>query len=298
MGNFSSKQVAIVALVAVVLAGIGLFAFFALRSEAPEPPGDVSEEPTTSWPEREIIGMSVQNRNIESYTYLAAGQESTHLTFVGGIHGGYEWNSVLLAYAFMDYIEGNPEVVPDTITVSVIPNANPDGVYEIIGKEGRFRVADVPAGDASSGRFNANNVDLNRNFDCKWQPQSTWRGSVVSAGTEPFSEPEAAAIRDFVLEQEPDAVVFWHSQANAVYASECENGILPETLNIMQTYATAANYQAVESFDAYEITGDVEGWLASIGIPAVTVELQTHETIEWERNRAGVEALFEYYRQN
>ena len=26
------------------------------------------------------------------------------------------------------------------------------------------------------GRFNANNVDLNRNFDCSWQATSSWRG--------------------------------------------------------------------------------------------------------------------------
>jgi hypothetical protein len=90
--------------------------------------------------------------------------------------------------------------------------------------------------------------------------------------------------------------VFWHSQANAVYASECENGILAETLAIMNAYATAANYQAVDAFDAYEITGDAEGWLASIGIPAITVELSTHETIEWEKNLAGAKALFEYYK--
>jgi hypothetical protein len=81
-----------------------------------------------------------------------------------------------------------------------------------------------------------------------------------------------------------------------VYASECEKGILPETLTVMNTYSKASGYPAVSSFDAYPISGDVEGWLASIGIPAITVELKTHETIEWERNLAGVKALLEYYR--
>ncbi|KKT32826.1 MAG: Permease, partial [Candidatus Moranbacteria bacterium GW2011_GWF2_44_10] len=74
-----------------------------------------------------------------------------------------------------------------------------------------------------------------------------------------------------------------HSQANAVYASECKNGILPKTLDIMNIYAHAAGYPAVKSFDAYAITGDAEGWLASINIPAITVELKTHETIEWDK---------------
>ena len=80
-----------------------------------------------------------------------------------------------------------------------------------------------------------------------------------------------------------------------MYASECEDGILTETIDIMNVYADAAGYQAVEFFDAYEFSGDAEGWLASIGIPAVKVELKTHETIEWEQNLAGIKALFAYY---
>ena len=64
---------------------------------------------------------------------------------------------------------------------------------------------------------------------------------------------------------------------------------------VMNTYANAAGYSAVSSFDAYPVTGDIEGWLASIGIPAITVELASHETVEWERNWRGVTALLERY---
>jgi hypothetical protein len=80
-----------------------------------------------------------------------------------------------------------------------------------------------------------------------------------------------------------------------VYASECEEGVLPETLTVMNTYGEAAGYKTVASFDAYPVTGDAEGWLASIGIPAITVELATHETIEWQKNLAGAEALISYF---
>lgn len=90
-------------------------------------------------------------------------------------------------------------------------------------------------------------------------------------------------------------MVFWHSQANAVYASECEAGVLPQTRIVMETYARAAGYPAVLSFDAYPVTGDAEGWLASIGIPAITVELANHTSLEWEKNLAGTQALFELY---
>ena len=242
------------------------------------------------------IGTSVEGRVIEAYIF---GQGTHHLIFVGGMHGGYEWNSVLLAYQFIDYFRANPNSIPENVSVAVIPSLNPDGVYRVLGKEGRFTAGEALAQESTNGvgRFNAHNVDLNRNFDCKWKPKSTWKGQVVSAGTKAFSEPEAVAMRDFVSEYKPEGVVFWHSKANAVYASECEQGILPETLDIMNLYSRASGYGAVTSFDAYEISGDAEGWLASIYIPAITVELKTHETVEWEQNLAGVKSLLNFYSQ-
>jgi len=259
-----------------------------------ETPPEISQEEKKESPVRIVLGTSVEGREIEAYTF---GAGETHLLFAGGMHGGYEWNSVLLAYQAIDYLTENPQAVPDTLSVTVIPALNPDGLFNVVGKEGRFTLADVPKSTESvgQGRFNANGVDLNRNFDCKWQPESMWRGTKVNAGTAPFSEPEALALKEFVDESKPDAVVFWHSQANAVYASECEKGILPATLVLMNTYAKAAKYSAVASFDAYPVTGDAEGWLASINIPAITVELQTHETIEWERNLAGIISVFSQY---
>ena len=288
---------ALVTLVVILAVLFGLYYFFVLRErEAPPPPAvqpaPLEEHAATS--SIETIGTSVEGRAIEAYTF---GNGETGVLFVGGIHGGYEWNSILLAYEYIDYLSENPEAIPKNLTVSIIPSANPDGLFEVIGVEGRFTLADVPEdeGPAGTGRFNANSVDLNRNFDCKWEQESMWRGNTVSAGTEPFSEPESQAIRDYVLKSNPAAVVFWHSQANAVYASECESGILPETITIMNTYADAAGYPAVDSFDAYPITGDAEGWLASVGIPSITVELKTHETVEWEKNLRGIDALLAYY---
>jgi hypothetical protein len=63
----------------------------------------------------------------------------------------------------------------------------------------------------------------------------------------------------------------------------------------MDTYAKAAEYNSVASFDAYPVSGDAEGWLASIGIPAITVELETRTSPEWERNKSGIEALLKLY---
>jgi len=282
----TKRGIAAVFIVAAVLT----ITVFIIQRATPEPEIPVVDTD----PKITVIGHSVQNREIESFTF---GNGETNLLFVGGIHGGYEWNSVLLAYEFLDHLNLNQESIPDNLTVSVIPSLNPDGVYKIIGKEGRFVLADVSKNIAiEPGRFNAHNVDLNRNFDCNWQSESMWRGNKVSAGTAVFSEPEARAFRDYVLEVKPDAVVFWHSQAGAVYTSACNNGVLKETETIANAYAKASGYISAGLFDAYKVTGDAEGWLAKINIPSITVELTTHETIEWEKNLAGTKALFEYYR--
>ncbi len=276
-----------------------LVAVWLLTSNQPEVvPEIVPEEVIEEEPEvtaNKIIGQSVEGRSIESYTY---GTGSTTLLFVGGVHGGYEWNSVILAYEFIDLLEDETYTLPPDLKVVVIPVLNPDGLFSVVKKEGRFTAAEIPENDAHTtgqGRFNANNVDLNRNFDCKWQPESSWRGKTVDAGSSAFSEPEARTLKNLVDEINPAAAIFWHSQANTVYASECNAGVLPETLTLMNTYANAASYKKVASFDAYPVSGDAEGWLASIGIPAVTVELETRLSSEWARNQKGIEAVLELY---
>ncbi len=293
------KQILIVIIfLSIIITFIILF--FGFDDTKKTLPVDVAEEEiisaiaTTSTTTNRIIGNSVEGRIIESYTF---GNGSTTLLFVGGMHGGYEWNSVLLAYQFIDELEAGNIKVPESVKIEIVPNLNPDGVYRVTGKEGRFTNLDVRSETQNGeGRFNSHDVDLNRNFDCKWQPTSSWKNKKVSAGTSAFSEPESQTLKNLVEEKNPSAVIFWHSQANAVYASECEKGILPDTMKLMNTYAQASGYKAVSTFDAYPVTGDAEGWLASINIPAITVELSSHENIDWTKNKAGLEALMESYR--
>lgn len=284
-----SRRSLAVTLFALVALGIGAFV---VVSKKPTP-APVEVKPQSNAVHK-VIGKSVQARDIESYTF---GNGKKHIVFVGGMHGGYEWNSVELSYVFIDYLEKNPQIVPTNLTVTIIPSINPDGVYKVTHKVGRFLLTDVSTSTTvlASGRFNANNVDLNRNFDCNWKPKGIWKSKTVSGGSSAFSEPEAQVLKSFVTQNSPTAFVFWHSQANAVYASQCKKGILPETLDIMNAYSKASLYPAVKSFDSYEVTGDAEGWLASINIPTITVELKTHESIEWEKNLLGIKALFTYY---
>lgn len=94
------------------------------------------------------------------------GRGPTDIVFIGGIHGGYEWNTILLAYQAIDYFLAHPADVPPSVTLTIIPSANPDGQAFVTGGAGRFGAGEV-AVETTAGRFNDNGVDLNRNWDCQ-----------------------------------------------------------------------------------------------------------------------------------
>lgn len=299
----------IIILIVVILAGIGgyfLFQNFANLTDAPKDLGtttDTTQATTTESAnatkdenkDMSVIGTSVEGREITAYHF---GTGDTELLFVGGIHGGYEWNTALVAYELVDYLKENPNVVPESVQVTVIPVLNPDGLNKVVTTTGgRFAPEDVsPSIEKQvSGRFNGNTVDLNRNFDCDWQAAGKWQTKTVSGGITAFSEPESQAIKEYVKTRKPDAAIVWYSAAGGVFASNCHNGVLSETRTLVSTYAKASGYPAYESFDFYEITGDMVNWLAKENIPAISVLLSTHTDVEWAKNQAGIKALLEYY---
>lgn len=248
--------------------------------------------PPTTTPDNlpQIIGASYEGRPIYSYRF---GIGPTPIVFVGGIHGGYEWNTILLAYQAMDYFAAQPYRIPANVTLFIIPVANPDGLFAVTQKEGRFLVADL-AEDTFPGRFNGRNVDLNRNWDCQWSATGVWRDQPVSGGSQPFSESENRALRDFFLEKRPALVLFWHSAANGVFAAGC-----PETDGLSRQLAIifggASGYPMYERFAYYPVTGDAGDWLSTQGIPSISIELKTHEALDWEENLAGILALLAHY---
>jgi len=306
------KNILIIALVLVII-GFGLYFLipntptgvdvYQNQTTATSTDQTQEEQITTGTPQNNplteksvIIGKSVNGKDITAYNY---GTGDTEILFVGGIHGGYEWNTVLLAYEAMDYLEANPDVIPDNIKVTIIPVLNPDGLSKVVGTSGRFDLTDVSASQATvvEGRFNANKVDLNRNFDCDWKTTGTWQNKTVSGGNKVFSEPESQAMKNYIDTKSPQAVVVWYSAAGGVYSSSCHNNISTETKTLTNTYAKASGYTSHEEFNSYAITGDMVNWLAKENIPAISVLLTTHDSTEWVKNQAGIEALLKHYQK-
>ncbi len=237
------------------------------------------------------LGLSTQGWPIEVYEF---GDGPIHLAFVGGIHGGYEWNTILLAYEIIDHFTRNLETLPESISLYIIPSANPDGQAALMDHGGRFAPDEVGS-DTFHGRFNGNAVDLNRNWDCGWDQVGYWRDREISAGSAPFSEVETQTLREFLTDVQ--AVVFWHSARPGVFFGECDSPF-PESEALAAIYAEAADYPLFDDFVDYSVTGAASDWLALQGIPAIAVELSNHSDTDWKRNLAGVLAIIETYRLN
>jgi len=254
-----------------------------------EPSASISVLPRPTF-ESQIIGHSTQGRPIEAFQF---GDGPRHLVLIGGIHGGSEWNTILLAYEAVDYFTAHPEALPANASLTVIPAANPDGLVRALGQAGRFSAADARranAGALGAGRFNSRDVDLNRNWACSWKRVGYWGEREVSGGVVPFSEAETRALGAFLTTPPVDGVIFWHSAAVGVYAGGC-NGRSDGSDALSHAYADGSGYPFQLAFSYYPITGDATDWLASKGIPAAVVELNDRTHTEWERNLAGIQAV-------
>jgi hypothetical protein len=235
-----------------------------------------------------VIGISTNGHPIESFVF---GAGDNNVVVVGGIHGGYEWNSVLLAYRFLGYFGSHPEAVPEDVRLHIIPTGNPDGIAAVTGQVGPFAAASV-SGDTTTGRPNGNGVDLNRNWGCDWSAEAQWRDVPVSAGRAPFSEPETRALRDYLSQAGIEVVIWLHSAAGLVIPAGCEDVTHRPSEAAAALYGVAAGY-AIGEFTAYPISGDAGNWLAQQDIASFTVELSDHQNVELDRNLSGLLALLE-----
>jgi protein MpaA len=143
-----------------------------------------SVAPITTQPgPREItIGMSHLGRPILAVQI----QDSPHrpVIAIGSIHGDES-----MGLEVVERLRNSPDI-PEGLNLWIIPTVNPDGL-------------------AASVRGNARGVDLNRNFATDdWQ--FVGQGSEKYSGEAAASEVETKAVQQFVLEQQPLLVVWWH----------------------------------------------------------------------------------------
>ena len=162
-----------------------------------------------TWEERDIIAVSI-TKNIKT------NKDKPALFFTGTIHAR-EWIGIELSLSFaqyiIDHIDYDPQLndLLDRATLYMVPCANPDG-YEYSRNHFAFwRKNRRRNEDGSFG------VDLNRNFEVGFTPNKDMTSNVYS-GPHAFSEPETAALKDFVLDHKNITIALdYHSQGNVFF---------------------------------------------------------------------------------
>lgn len=225
-----------------------------------------------------VIGQSVQGRPLEVYRF---GTGTNEKMVIGGMHGGDEYNTVELADQLIAYLKVHPEIVPADATVYVLHDLNPDGVALQHGPE---------------GRANADGVDLNRNWPVNWQKdwprEGCWTATKVTGGPYPGSEPETKALMAFIKNHPITAILNYHSAALGIFP-----GGVPPAENSKELAAAIAAvthypYPPIDNGCVY--TGGMVDWAASIGIPALDIELTNHTDTDFDVNLLALNVLLNW----
>lgn len=183
----------------------------------------------------------------------------------GGIHGN-ESDSSIVAKALMGSLM--QEAVPEDLTVIIVPDANPDGLF-------------------ANTRVNARGVDINRNF-----PSTSWRSDYRDdnqfPGTVPASEPETQAIIKLLEKSPPDYIITLHA------ALGCVNWDGPGE-PLARVIANVNRYPLC-SYLGYETPGSL-GTLMGVDkkLPVVTIELRNSRAVELvQENLPALRAVLSY----
>jgi hypothetical protein len=223
-----------------------------------------------------LLGASVKGRPIHVYKL---GSGPRHRLLVGGIHGGYEFNTVRLMSQTIAFLVANPAEIPPDVTLHIIPDMNPDGTA-------------VGMNDLR-GRFNANRVDLNRNWDYAWQPTGYHGRTPVSAGARPFSEPETRFVRAYIADSGIEAAIFYHCMGGIVFHGEVTTRT--HTVALARHIAEATGYRRMAGVPFQITTGNAIDYLsAATDVSAIEIELSNRDGTDWQRNVAGIRAFLRW----
>ena len=226
----------------------------------------------------EIIGHSVEGRELQVYTF---GNGEQGRMIVAGIHGGDEWNTITLANQLIVHFNQSPHLIPEDITLYILPNLNPDGEARAHNKY---------------GRLNHNGVDLNRNFSMNWKMDwdraGCWNYLPTSAGTGPGSEIETQALMNFINSHSIQALISYHSAALGIFP-----GGFPweeDSTRLAQSIAEVTSYPFPPIDTGCTYSGTLADYAVSMGIAAVDLELTDHYGADFDQNLEAMDVLLNF----
>ena len=213
-------------------------------------------------------GTSELGRDLICHTFKANNSKQT-IVLNFGIHGfedEYARDAQVLVDAanyLIDYYKTNFDGNCGK-TLIIIPSSNPDGLLEGTTNNG-------------FGRCNAKGIDLNRDFDANYVPQTSTRNYTEYA----FSAKESRALRDLVLQEQADIVIDFH-------------GWLNETIGdyeIGQIFEEEMNLNHFKAFTTTNAPGYFSNWAHQQGAYGLLVEFKNSKELSLGQLRKSVERL-------
>jgi hypothetical protein len=226
----------------------------------------------------DTLGYSVQGRMIlgAKVSDNPALEEDEPEFRIIGCHHGNEYMSVEMGLNMLHYLTDNYGSIPQVthlvndLEIWIIPMMNPDG-----------RTAGT--------RYNANGVDVNRDYGYMWN----------STSPAVFSQPETRAIRLHGLEHNFSISLSYHTTSAYVnYVWNYKNFPVLDSafiVSISAEYASYTGYTAIEGYQWYQTYGDCNDWsYGSRGDIDATIETENSNITNcWNLNRPAMLAMME-----
>jgi hypothetical protein len=188
---------------------------------------------------KEIIGKSVEGRDIVALKLSSSDKVKSSILLTGGIHAREDFSVMLCMKMMESYcyhyskdenFDGyNVMDIMDSTDICFIPVANPDGLNIVHNglksskNYEKLKDMKIWGEDHTYWKANANGVDLNKNFnDGNWEVRLCIPGTDVPCsdrfkGFSPNSEPETKALVDFCNQNNFSMMISYHCSGNCTF---------------------------------------------------------------------------------
>ncbi|MFA6436263.1 MAG: M14 family zinc carboxypeptidase [Candidatus Gracilibacteria bacterium] len=229
------------------------------------------------------IGNSVQGQPILCFQI---GNGPRKFLYTAGIHGN-EIGTVKLMHHFINWAHKNHALLSN-FTLFIIPCINPDGYHLARRHPDYFK-------GGLMGRFNANQVDLNRNFDTPdFKQKSEWSFGKdyaekvdVYCGEYGGSEPEVKALTEFIKNKKIQTLFMFHNAGRDVMGNS-----LPQAQKLAKQYAEKTGFQFIKEghWKKLQQTGTAAEWCDLNHVAYIEIEGYLRWGSDWKKQKEAIKA--------
>lgn len=266
-----------------------------------------------------ILGTTVDDRNI--YEVVLGNPDTAKCVMFQATVHAREYMCSQLVMKQIEYCLDNYEKkyngesihdILDKVCIHIVPMANPDGVTlaqkgikGIRNKKLRKKLKKMPGiSNPSNWKANARGVDINRQFDYKFEKNRSLKRYACYAGyggSSPASERESKALLYVVDTYKPKAVVNYHAMGNVIFHNyKADKATAKKTKRLTAKIKKLTGYSYIGTSPG---PGFANYLNRKRGIPSTTVEIGMYTTpvpisqfkAVWKQNKNVMIAVAQMY---